>query len=625
MLRKNDLRSRGVWIALGVAACAPGSSSKQPDQPVTLADDDKSDGVTGAAATGRRSIEGSLDFGTQIPTTAPNTLLNRGDRHLYEFQGLAGGVITIAMHADDCNKLDTLLSLFPPPDPQVQLPPSLIDSDDAGDDACFTDSRIDHFTLPQTGTYQLIATSYLRNGGGTYGLSLTCENGACSPDGALNLAKTRIAQSEIDAGMFAVADLFEMADFLFGHNFSMAEGLGNGLTGLPAGPGPRPNMRKVHFGGFGGPDSTNCVTCHNVGGEDGGGDSDSNIFQAGDGVNKSSALLRNAPQVLGGGFKQQLGIEMTGELQGELAQAKAAVAQSGAAQTVTLTSKGVSFGQVTVAADGTVDASGLQGLDPDLVVKPFGVKGREATLRRFVEGGFRVHFSMAPDTQIAKHCANPIPQVVGNGPDCHDPDADGIASEITEGQLTLTALYGLLLEIPVRVAPFFDVQQQQAAAGEQLFHSLGCAGCHVPTMTLNNPVHQEFPDLTGGPPLAIDLRTQTAAPRPPINADGSMTVELFSDLKRHDMGQALADQKPFNQIPASHFITAALWGVNKTPPYLHDGRANTLRDAILAHGGEAQAARDAFNQLSSTDKKSVQVFLQTLSRVDRTEEPGSHP
>src|SRR5208282_871561 len=106
-------------------------------------------------------------------------------------------------------------------------------------------------------------------------------------------------------------------------------------------------------------------------------------------------LLRNAPALLGDGYIQQLGIEMTADLQAQLAAAQAAGPGDAGSQTVALSSKGISFGSITIDSKGGVDFSQLDGVDPDLVVKPFGWKGRTAVLRRFVEGGFQVHFGMA--------------------------------------------------------------------------------------------------------------------------------------------------------------------------------------------------------------------------------------
>ena len=70
-------------------------------------------------------------------------------------------------------------------------------------------------------------------------------------------------------------------------------------------------------------------------------------------------------------------------------------------------------------------------------------------------------------------------------------------------------------------------------------------------------------------------------------------------------------------VPGNLFLTRPLWGVARSRPYLHDGRAPTLEDAILQHGGEAQAARDAYAALGDPERGSVRVFLTSLSRAKR--------
>jgi CxxC motif-containing protein (DUF1111 family) len=88
---------------------------------------------------------------------------------------------------------------------------------------------------------------------------------------------------------------------------------------------------------------------------------------------------------------------------------------------------------------------------------------------------------------------------------------------------------------------------------------------------------------------------------------------MFSDLKRHDMGDELAEEfHGASPRQNREFITAKLWGVADTAPYLHDGRALTLNEAILLHGGEATAARDAYLGLDDRKKNQVLRFLRTL-------------
>ena len=89
-------------------------------------------------------------------------------------------------------------------------------------------------------------------------------------------------------------------------------------------------------------------------------------------------------------------------------------------------------------------------------------------------------------------------------------------------------------------------------------------------------------------------------------------VELFGDLKRHDMGAGLAESIDEVGTGPSNFITKELWGVGSTPPYLHDGRATTLTEAIEFHGGEGVAARSAFRALQPDDREVTIAYLENL-------------
>ncbi len=599
------------WMLCGLpilAGCALGddASTTKLEEPLVL-----------TAAT-PVATQGLLDFGTKVFAESPSSALPPGAFHGYEFTGRAGGVVTITMTAGTCGTPDTLVHLFGPEGARGDRGADLVRSDDGTGLPCSTDSRIAGFTLPVNGSYLIVATSFSQRGGGSYALTLTCDNDACALPGEMTFARSRIAQTEIDRGAVTGEQLFDIGDFLFETVFRVEDGLGNALVGTPAGSTTRPNFRRVHQGAFGAPEAQSCIACHNVGGDDGAGDRGHDIFQIGDGVTPSSGLERNAPVVLGLGLRQQIGIEMTADLQAQLASAKTAAASRGTAVTVALASKGVSFGTIVASPNGTVDTTGVLGVDPDLVVKPFGWKGREATLRRFVEGGFRVHFGMQTAPSIAKHCASPDPSTFGTGANCRDPDGDGVVDEITEGQLTAMAVYMGLREAPVRVRPLDETARNRTTVGELLFGSAGCASCHVARMRLASPVHVEPADTTGGAGITLDLATQMKSPHPGRNLDGSMSVELWSDFKRHDLGSALADSKPFKAIPPGQFLTTPLWGVATSPPYLHDGRAPTLRDAILAHGGEATASRAAFEALSEDDRQKILEFLGTLGRESET-------
>jgi CxxC motif-containing protein (DUF1111 family) len=127
--------------------------------------------------------------------------------------------------------------------------------------------------------------------------------------------------------------------------------------------------------------------------------------------------------------------------------------------------------------------------------------------------------------------------------------------------------------------------QARVAAGKALFAQIRCTACHVPTLT------------TGTAHRFAELRSQTIAP--------------YTDLLLHDMGPELADTFPQGTATAQEWRTAPLWGlgllasINPNVRYLHDGRARTVEEAILWHGGQAAAARDRFKALSADDRQKV--------------------
>jgi hypothetical protein len=93
---------------------------------------------------------------------------------------------------------------------------------------------------------------------------------------------------------------------------------------------------------------------------------------------------------------------------------------------------------------------------------------------------------------------------------------------------------------------------------------------------------------------------------------GRAVVELYSDLKRHNMGSRLAESIDEVGTGPATFLTRALWGAGSTGPYLHDGRATTLTEAILEHGGEAAASRASFVARSPGDRRALIAFLENL-------------
>ena len=135
-------------------------------------------------------------------------------------------------------------------------------------------------------------------------------------------------------------------------------------------------------------------------------------------------------------------------------------------------------------------------------------------------------------------------------------------------------------------------QSPAAAQGATLFAHLGCTGCHAPTHT------------TGDFPAVPVLAHQQIHP--------------FTDLLLHDMGDELADGRPDFEALGSEWRTPPLWGigltatVNRHTRFLHDGRARSLEEAVLWHGGEARAARERFMALARPERRALLDFLESL-------------
>jgi hypothetical protein len=408
-----------------------------------------------------------------------------------------------------------------------------------------------------------------------------------------------ITQEDVDANVYDKKILFQFGDEFFSHQFTHENGYGDASF---------KTLKRVHSGVRGGLDTFSCAGCHSLGGPDGAGSPTQNAMIQGDGDHADSALVRNAPALLGLGMVQALGAEMSHELQFERQTALDQAKASGKAVTLDLTTKGISFGTLVVQPDANVDYSALQGVDFDLVVKPFGRKGTISRLRRFVEDAARLHFGEQSHILALGYQKKPDVPHLGPGPNWYDPDNDGRQRELEEGILTTVASYLAMLEVPVVLPPADPGMRDRWANGSALFDSVGCSGCHVRQIPLLYTNWHETSDTTAGE-VVLNLFADGDQPR------GTNLIEVFSDLKRHDLGPGLADpHDEEHHLPRSVFITRPLWGLAETPPYLHDGRAATIPAAILAHGGEAQGPRDAFAALAPDDQADLHVFLLSLTR-----------
>ncbi|MEO6029654.1 MAG: di-heme oxidoredictase family protein [Candidatus Binatia bacterium] len=426
-----------------------------------------------------------------------------------------------------------------------------------------------------------------------------------------------LAENVFARRAISIDALFVVGDEFFAYPFRPENGWGNGPRD-PNATGFTPELRRIHDGKKGGPDAFGCFSCHSKGGPDGAGTQTQNGFLVGNGKGTIGADQRNPPHLLGMGPVEVLGREMTATLQAAATATAAEARTQGRRVERPLRAKGVAFGTIAAEADGTIDTGMLAGVDQDLTVRPFGWKGHQATLRAMIEESLHIHHGLiSKQIHLAVRDGTLAAADYGAGA-WDDLDQDGISLEIDSGMLTTVVGYLAQLEAPVMRPPHDPGLLDAFAAGRSRFEAVGCAGCHVPTLELDDPKLDVRPSgIDDGHPYIIDVAKDGDGPKIEAKYGGKTTtylVHLFSDLKRHDMGAALASPAAQGAIPASVFLTRPLWGLADSAPYLHDGRAPTIQDAIVMHGGEAAAARDAYVALDEDGRASIRVFLASLSR-----------
>lgn len=430
---------------------------------------------------------------------------------------------------------------------------------------------------------------------------------------ALGPFQSRTTQAEVASGNLSLHELRLRGLRMFATQFNQYDGYGDGPMNPSdtTSPGGRPTLGgNGTFLRINGLDAQSCNDCHGfistasvppkagVGGS--GGLNNAAMFMPHNidvadhsftGQAGFDGRLIVPPALFGVGGLQLLGKEMTADLQ---TLRQYALANPG--EEVRLVTKDVDFGVIVANASGVVDTSGIEGIDADLVVKPFGRKGEFSSVRAFDQEAMRFHFGLEPS------------EIVGSGVDA---DGDGVTDEVLPGELSALEIFLTTQDTNRRAKADND-----ARTGFKRFQTIGCAHCHRPALrTESRYLDYSFPEVPADPSANVYYTADLAAapPRFRLTRDGGLTVPLFGDLKRHDLGPGLSEQfQGADEHINREFITAELWGVADTAPYLHDGRALTLNAAIMAHGGEADAARAAYANLSETERSQVLAFLRTL-------------
>lgn len=458
--------------------------------------------------------------------------------------------------------------------------------------------------------------------------------------------------SEFEAG---IEELVRHGEKLFVANWTSQEGGGRPLTkgtGAPLADPDSPLVFPRNFNRLSAPDANSCAGCHNSphGLAGGGGDFVTNAFvlaqrfdfvtfDLADTIATRGALdegglfptldtianSRSTLGMFGSGYIEMLARQMTADLQ----DIRNGIPPGGAAA---LASKGIDFGELSRSADGSWDVSAVEGLPgsslvtggpdapPNLIIRPFHQAARVVSLREFSVNAFNHHHGIQATERFGKG---------------EDPDGDGYVDEITRADVTAVSVFQATLAVPGRVIPNDPEIEAAVLRGEEMFSTVGCAQCHVPSLPLDdhgwffsepNPYNPPG-NLQAGeaPTLTFDLNDRRL-PSPRLKSDRSGVVEVpaYTDLKLHDLTDGPDDPNREvldMQVPANTleffagnglFLTKKLWGAANELPYFHHGKFATMREAIEAHGGEATEVRAAYRNLSAHDQDCIIEFLKTL-------------
>ncbi|APH74051.1 cytochrome c family protein [Aquibium oceanicum] len=420
----------------------------------------------------------------------------------------------------------------------------------------------------------------------------------------------------------ALIALREKGEHLFTGRFTTLDGVGRPLATQAIIPTKRKHAPETSFARTSGMDANACSSCHNQPVVGGAGDFVTNVFVSEgfesadfDSTDPQFSNERGSNHLFGAGLIELLAREITADLR-EIRRKSLADARAGGADVRRkLVSKGIGYGWITAAPDGVLDMSEIEGVDADLTVRPFSQKGVMTSLRQFTVNALNHHHGMQSDERFGLRWTGE-----------RDHDGDDHDDEIREGDVSAMVAWQATLPPPGRMVP--DSAEWRAAAerGEMVFGSIGCEGCHKPSLPLSSlsfadpgPFDMAGTLRTGDvrAPAVYDLALLEWARHLPRNDKGEVLVPLFGDLKRH----AIADQYVAtlgNELLAQRFVernvfmTAELWGVGSTDPYGHRNDIASLDGVIRAHGGQARDTRDRYIALPDEDRHAIIAFLKTL-------------
>jgi hypothetical protein len=345
---------------------------------------------------------------------------------------------------------------------------------------------------------------------------------------------------------------------------------------------------------------------------------------------------RDAPHLFGLGLQEMLADEITTDLRAIRDAAVSEARRRRQSVTFQLRSKGIQYGSIRARSDGSVDASGVRGVDTDLRVRPFFAQGGTTSIREFVVGAFNDEMGLQAVDPLLTQAKAGARRVTPTGM-VLDGSKDLVQAPLTQGPLDDLDNDGVRNEIPTALVDHMEFylfnyfkpgtyrQTSTTAAGRNLMKQIGCTGCHIPDLVINrdrrvadvettyDPQNGLFNQLFAVASLLVSEQDDGSG-HPTIKQPlrGQFVVRnFFADMKRHDLGPKFHERN-YNGTIERFFMTEPLWGVGSSAPYGHDGRSINLREVILRHGGEAQASRNAFASLSESGKSAIMEFLNSL-------------
>ena len=433
------------------------------------------------------------------------------------------------------------------------------------------------------------------------------------------------AIADMPAGVLSKDDLKTLittGEALFGANFTTLDGVGRPQATQAIDPTRRKHPREQVFFRTAGPDAGSCAACHNQPVIGGAGDFVANVFTSEgfesadfDSLDPQFSSERGTNHLFGAGLVELLAREMSLELQSVRGQALSEARATGSGVRLPLEAKGVDFGYISAEPDGSVNLDELDGVDTDLVIRPFSQKGVMTSLRQFTVNALNHHHGMQADERFGARWT---------GTD--DFDGDGKSREISASDISAMVAWQATLPAPVQMIPEAAGWAEAADRGEASFADFGCTVCHRPALPLESLSFADpgpF-DLAGtlnerqvSSKAVYDIALLDWAGSLPRDEKGRVLVPLYGDLKRHAMTDNQIDALG-NELLSQRFVdrnifqTAELWGVGSTQPYGHRNDFSTLDEIILAHGGNGREARDAYAAASDAEKSALIAFLKTL-------------